>query len=97
MSPDAERIFQLAMQVFHEYLKDCDSDIRGCDGTELAGIEICRGACLELRRRFVTLATGEPCDERGVGARVICDRQSTPHFVDGPPDRGPCVGSTVPK
>lgn len=64
MSPDAERVFKLGLQVFREYLKDCDADIEGCSSLE--EIEHCVAACRELRRRFVNLVTGADCDERGV-------------------------------
>lgn len=66
MGGDGERVFKAAMQVFREYLIDCDADIEGCDAAELLDIEHSMAACRQLRERFVNLVTRpNDCDGRG--------------------------------
>lgn len=61
-SPD---MMKLLLQVVREFLLDCDHDIEGCDADELMHIEGAMCAARTIRTRFVNLATGVPCDERG--------------------------------
>lgn len=64
MSEEPE-LMKLLLQVIREFLADCEHDIEGCSANELREIDGACAAAQTIRRRFVNLATGVPCDERG--------------------------------
>jgi hypothetical protein len=50
---DPEKLFQMVLAVFDEYLLDLDSDVEGCDADDLHDIESQVEAARNLRKRAV--------------------------------------------